>query len=475
MNDRPVQSLDIPTADAARPPAPLRAVLPFVILLVLLVAPLGFLGDLRGDLPLYLVLVTATALLLHTVHHRLERRGIDLSHGTILGVAIALRILLLPMAPSLSDDAWRYVWDGRLLLHGVNPYHHTPASAALAPFADGLLQRQGYPTTHTIYPPGAELLFATAVAVGETTGTGYVGGYYFWKILLVAGEIVAIHLLLLMLERTGMPRRRAILYAWHPLVLVELAGQGHTDGLWVLSLAIFLWMVARRSAVGSAFGLAFGAITRLFTLLLVPLWWRIMTPRQRRAGAIALAVGMVLFLPLLEPRAFASFTSVGIRFTNYYEFNGGFYRALKWLLDELHAAPSNAIAGMVGVVAQGSLFLIVWIARRWRSDELQSVASGALAIVTAQLFFGTKVHVWYFVAPLFLLVVARGSIFRTAWLWVALVAPFTYLYYGWEPHAERVVVIALEWGGFIAIAAGSLLVEQRRRLLQPERREEAIT
>jgi hypothetical protein len=443
-------------------PAGWKTLLSMAIPLALLVAPLPFLGNLREQLAPFLILTTAATILLYGFHYLLERRDVVLAHGAILGVALALRLMLLPMSPSLSDDAWRYIWDGRLLLNGINPYHHIPASPAIAHYADRLLELQGYPTTHTIYPPGAQLIFASAVAIGEASGTGYIGGYFVWKIILVAGEMIAIHLLLLMLERNRMPGRRAILYAWHPLVLVELAGQGHSDGLWVLSLAIFLYMLSARSAVGAALGIAFGAVTRLFTLLLVPLWWRISSARERIAGGIALAVGLLLFLPLTEPRAFETFTSVGVRFTNYYEFNGGFYRAIKWMFDELHLAPSNAMAGLVGVAMQGVLLLLVLARRGWRSADPETIARGVMAIVTAQLFFGTKVHVWYFVAPLFLLVVARGGILRTAWLWVALAGPFTYLYYGWEPNAERIGVIALEWGGFICIVAAELFLERRR-------------
>jgi alpha-1,6-mannosyltransferase len=476
------------------PPASDRAISPLAVgvaaAIALLLAPLPYLGNLRDQIFPCLGLVTAATLLLYGYHHHLARRRVDLSAGTIITAAITLRLLLLPMLPSLSDDAWRYMWDGRLVLHGINPYHYAPADPALSRFADGLLALQGYPTTHTIYPPGAQLLFATAMAIGEITGTGYSGGYFFWKIVLVSLEIVAIRLLLLMLDRLHLPRRDALLYAWHPLVLVELAGQGHTDALWVASIAIFLYMLSSRSSVGATFGIMFGALARLFTLLLIPLWWRLSGGREREAGVGVLAVMMLLFLPLIEPRAFESFTSVGVRFTNYYEFNGGFYNAVKWTLDELHLAPSNAIAGAIGVAIQLLLFVTVWwwagkSPEMWRGDSassapapsvdwqsmegetrsrLRRAATATLAIVTAQMFFGTKVHIWYFVAPLYLSALLPESIFRRAWLWAALVGPFTYLYYAWTPHAERAEVIAIEWGGFLCIVIVELMLRRRHRI-----------
>lgn len=437
-----------------------RRVIFAAVLTGLLVAPLPLLGDLRQQIPLYLALVTTATLVLYLLHYMLESNGIGLSKQTIFGVAIALRLLLLPMMPSLSDDAWRYLWDGRLLLHGVSPYHEVPSSPALAPFADELLALQGYPDTGTIYPPGVQLLFASAMAFAEATGSGYHGGYFFWKILLTAGELAGVWLLLLLLDRLQLPRRRAILYAWHPLVIVELAGQGHTDGLWVLSLAVMLTMFSRGSPVGTALGLSIGALTRLFTILLIPLWWKLSDSLERRAGAITLLVAALLALPLVEPRAFESFMTVGLRFTNIYEFNGGFYRLVKWLLDELHVAPSNRIAGAIGTVVQGGLFLLIWT-RAARGMQGMLVAS--MAIVTTQLVFATKVHVWYFVAPLFLAVLTPRGVFTRAWLWVALAGPFTYLYYAAMPHSESLAVLILEWGGGVVLAGSGLLLSNRKR------------
>ena len=50
----------------------------------------------------------------------------------VLGVAVVMRLLTLLAPPILSSDVYRYVWDGRVQLAGVNPYSYVPAADELA-------------------------------------------------------------------------------------------------------------------------------------------------------------------------------------------------------------------------------------------------------------------------------------------------------------------------------------------------------
>jgi hypothetical protein len=419
--------------------------------LAILLAPLPFLGDLRRIGSGYLLLAVAATLLLYVGAWLLRRRGIEPSTRVIMTVALLLRLLMLPMLPSLSDDAYRYLWDGRLLLHGVSPYLHIPADSSLAPFHDGLFRLQGYPTTNTIYPPGAQLLFAGSMAFGEAVGGGWPVGYIVYKLFLIGVEMGALWLLLRTLGRLRLPLSGAILYAWHPLVVIELAGQGHTDAFWVLGLAIALHGYVMGTSGGGIGGVAFGGALRLYPFALIPLWWRFIGRRRMLIGLAASLPVLLLFVAMLDPRAIENYTTVLGRFTNYYEFNGGFYYAVKGILDHYHIKPSNVIAGAIGTGTQLALLLAVLL---WplRDRTARSLALRALLLTSATIVLGAKVHVWYFVAPLFLLPLVPGSALSRAWRWAALVAPFTYLIYAVDPPRERMEIVAIEWGGFLLLA-----------------------
>ncbi len=438
--------------------------------LLALLAPLSWLGDLRSALAPYLALSTAAAVVLYLAIYLFGRFGVEPRRSAVLGVALLLRLAMLPMPPSLSDDAYRYLWDGRLLLHGENPYLVAPADVSLLRFQDELFHHQGHPETTTIYPPGAEALFAAAMALGEPFGGGYAAGYLIYKLFVVGAELASILLLLRLVDRLGLPRRFSLLYAWHPLVIVELAGQGHTDAFWTLGLALGLAGYMSGRAGGGVIGLAIGSVLRLHPLVLVPLWGRFLGLRRWCAGLVAALPVFLLFLPLLLPGVLRNYMVVLERFTNYYEFNGGFYYAVKWVLDELSIGPSNRAAGAIGVAVQLLLLLLIWWAPV-RDRSVPELAWRALLVVTVQIVLAAKVHIWYFAAPLFILPLASNRMLHRAWLWVLLVAPFTYLMYLRSPQVELMQVVGLEWGGFAILAAYGALQAFRSRGTGPGRSE----
>ncbi len=443
----------------------LSLLLPAVILSLLL-APLLFLGDLREAFVPYAILTVAAGAFLYLLAYRYESRGIELSAGGIVAVALLLRLTVLPLSPSLSDDAYRYLWDGRLVLHGESPYARVPADTAYARFHDDLFAVQGYPATNTIYPPGAALFFAGCAAVGEIISESYIAGYYVYKILLIGMETAAILLLLRILSALGVSRTRAVLYAWHPLPVVELAGQGHTDALWVLGIGLALYpfiigSVEGRDRGASLAGLSLGGALRVFPLVLLPLWARFLRRHEIVAGLLLSVPALLLFTPFLDGAAWRNYTEVMMRFTNYYEFNGGVYYAVKGLLDELKVQPSNSIAGTVTTTLQFAIFLLVslWSPGNGTPEEkVGLLIRRAMLLLTVQIVLPAKVHVWYFVAPLYLVPMLTRSASSRAWLWTALIAPVTYIAYtGSEVH-EPAVVLLLEWGGFgLALLSGLLL------------------
>lgn len=414
--------------------------------LFLLLSSLLVVSDLRANAATFVLIITSATLLLFGLFRLTRGSGTAPSRTTIIVGAILLRVLLLPLTPSLSDDAWRYLWDGRLVLNGISPYHHFPNDSSLAGFHDELYRLQGYPETNTIYPPGAQLLFAASIAIAAPLGDDPLIGYYVWKIILVAIELGAILLLLKLLDRHRLDRGWALLYAWHPLVLVEIAGQGHTDGLWVAALGLAFWGYDRMRQGDGLGAVGLGVVTRIFPALIAPVWFRFIEPGRRVKALLWGVPVLLLLIPLLDPVAFDTYTRVAARFTNYYEFNGGFYYAVKRLLDELRVMPSNTIAGLIttGVLIVGVAMITL---RPIRRRTFESLLLRVLGIITLQIALTAKVHVWYVVAPLFLLPLERSRRFAPGWLWMSLVAPMTYLYYAVVPNSEPLWLLWAEWAG----------------------------
>lgn len=154
--------------------------------------------------------------------------------GVVLLFAVAFRLVLVPTPPSLSDDLHRYVWDGRVQTYGINPYRYAPAADELRELRDEAWTHVNHPEISTIYPPFAEGFYFAMAAVGLRE----VG----FKAVLCGLDVGVILLLMRLLRKRGAPTVLAIVYAWNPLVIVEVASSGHVEplGLILVILAVLL-------------------------------------------------------------------------------------------------------------------------------------------------------------------------------------------------------------------------------------------
>lgn len=186
----------------------------------------------------------------------------------VIVFAAIFRLSLLFAPPYLSDDIYRYVWDGRAQAAGINPYQYIPADEALAPLRDETIypkiNRRDY--AHTIYPPGAQLIYFLATRVSERVT--------WMKAVMVGFEALAIWALLQLLASFNLPCQRVLIFAWHPLVVWEIAGSGHVEAVSIAFVTLAL--LARRRQWDAAIGvtLAGATLIKLFPIILFPALYR---------------------------------------------------------------------------------------------------------------------------------------------------------------------------------------------------------
>ena len=165
----------------------------------------------------------------------------------VLGVAVAMRLLTLTAPPILSSDVYRYVWDGRVQLAGINPYRYLPVADELAFLRDEAvyphINRADY--AHTLYPPAAQAIFALAAVITP--------GVFGMKVMIAAFDALAIVMLIVLLRIAGRDPAELLIYAWLPLPVWEFAGNAHIDGVaaGLLALALLLRCAAVRSGPAS--------------------------------------------------------------------------------------------------------------------------------------------------------------------------------------------------------------------------------
>jgi alpha-1,6-mannosyltransferase len=402
-------------------------------------------ADLVVDSVRYLVLGGGMLAICAAAAALLWRRARRRDVVIVLAVALACRLLVVADLPTLSDDAYRFVWDGRVQAAGINPYAHAPASPSLFGLRDyRIFTEVNRPHTRTGYPPTNEVaLYAVNRVAGE--GTTQV------KLAFVAVETAAVALLLLFLARAEMSLGRVALYAWHPLAIFEIAGTGHPEPLLMaLTLAALLgWDRRKPVAAGAALGAA--VLTKFAPLLLAPFM-------LRRLGARFVAAASVATGLLLAPYLGAGTAALGsIGAFQQERFGAGPHR---WLV-EAGIADRPAQALLLAALALG----VAYSAARPPRDLVSGCRYAALLLAGA-LLASSSVQPWYLLWILPLMCVAPVA----GLLWAA--GSVSAFYLAIEPyaHLDQGVVSVIVWGPTLALLAADGLrawMRQRTARTQP--------
>lgn len=368
-------------------------------LLICCCAELAVQPELRLAVPL-LVGVTAAMLTLMLLGLHFAGRARRLWSGpVILAVALLLRLMFLFSPAQLSDDIYRYLWDGSNLLRGVNPYSAAPSALTPPPELKTVHASINHPGYVTIYPPAAQLIFAGGAALGGTV-TGL-------KVFLLLFDLGLCALLMLLLKQLGMPPCLAVLYAWNPLPVLEIAGSGHVDGagLTLLMGSISLLMLDRRGTPGraprpwlipcSGALLACACLVKLFPLVLTPVLFLLVPAARRRAFLAGFLVTLAaLILPFL-PQITNALSSLDAYARNW-EFAGFAFNMLRTLTGSGTATRLLLGSGFLLLVAATTLRLAARLKCGASPAEGGRMAAEACyAIALALLLLTPTLQPWY--------------------------------------------------------------------------------
>ncbi len=363
------------------------------------------LWDLGSHLIASLLLVTVGFLGILLAERRLRDQPRGQIVLSVIGVAVVLRLLLLPLPPSLSEDVERYVWDGRVLAEGFNPYLLPPDAAELKPLRDPHWEGLPHRDVPTVYPPLAELLFALAAILPSPV--------FLLKAALALADLGTCYLLLLLARAWSLPAERTLWYAWNPLVTIEIAAMGHVDGLGVALMVLSTVLLIRTpERMGRASVAALGAVlTKLVPLLAIPVWARASSRPWLFATMTLVLCGLALLpVVLASGGAPPGLIEYGVS----WEFNGPLFEPLWRLLDRLDLR-SAVEAGLdrlkdstgrhelwnrlypfnypqlwaKGLLAMGLSFALLWA---WRTRDTGRALG---RVFGSTLVFSATVYPWY--------------------------------------------------------------------------------
>jgi hypothetical protein len=225
------------------------------------------------------------------------------SNSTVLiaiAFAVIFRASILFAPPYLSDDIYRYVWDGRVQAAGINPYRYIPAAPELAQLRDEAI----YPKINrrdwakTIYPPVAQVVFFLTTRISESVT--------WMKTTMLGFELVTIWAIAQLLTLLGRPRQLLLLYAWHPLVVWEFAGSGHVDAIAIAFIALAFLVWQKKSDLGAGFTLACATLVKLFPVVIVPAMLKRGRWKIAPIFAATIIIGYLVYLSVGPTAVFGS-------------------------------------------------------------------------------------------------------------------------------------------------------------------------
>ena len=334
----------------------------------------------------------------------------------VVGGAILFRLTLLPagLPPDLSpreklaamaadwrgdavtyerfqlfdDDIWRYLWDSHVAASGAKVFGAAPADASMDYLAEGagahpdwetIRENINYPNLPTVYPPLTQLVFRAAHVLAP-------GSVLAMKVVVVSLDLLAYGFIILALAAGRQSPARSILYGWNPLVIKVFAGSGHVDAVVVAALAATCYFLATKKRTAASVSLGLAVAAKIAPIVLVPYL-------ARRVGAWRTALVFLTAIACCVPY-FAAGTHIldsFLAFSTGWQFNGGPFRLIDWLVGFVAAKPEFPARLVCGALAAAALFTLY----RYDDTDPNTFARSAAMALGSVLILSPVVMPWY--------------------------------------------------------------------------------
>lgn len=371
----------------------------------------------------------------------------------LLFVSIAFRLLLLFAIPNLSDDFYRFVWDGRLSWQGMNPYLYLPENNPNL-VAEGVELYNGMGTMngshYTCYPPVNQFAFLVPAVL---FAKNLLGSTVLMRLLLILADIGTYFYGKKILELLKIPSHTIFFYILNPFVILELTGNLHFEGMMIFFLAMSLYFLFTKKEFYSAVFFAISVSVKLIPLLFLPLFIkRLGIKKSMLYFSSVFLLNVLFFVPFMSHELYANFMkSIHLYFQNF-EFNASIY----YLVREIGFwVKGYNIIQTVGKITPLFVLAAVLLVAFYRKNKNPKVMlTSMLFAICIYYSLASIVHPWYIAIPLFLSVFTTYK-FPLVWSFFVILS---YAAYQLETYQENLYLVALEYIVVYCVAIYELFI-----------------
>ncbi|MFH4964833.1 mannosyltransferase [Gaetbulibacter sp. M235] len=370
---------------------------------------------------------------------------INKENFTFLAIlAFSFRVLFLFATPNLSQDFYRFIWDGRMILQGFNPYLSTPESFILNHIypiqqAQELYNGMGIlnGSHFTNYPPLNQLCFVIA---GLFAGKSILGSVIVMRLIIISADFGTLYFGKKLLEKLNIPVNTIFWYILNPFIIIELTGNLHFESVMIFFLVWSLYLLHIGKWHFSAIVFACSISVKLIPLIFLPvLFQKLSWKKSLGFYTIIGFITLISFVPFITNEFIMNyFETVGLWFQRF-EFNASLYYIARSIGYTFRGYNEIAIIGKFIPILVILLVLIITFFRKNKSTV--ELISALLFVLAFYYFTATTVHPWY-VATLLILSIFTKYKFPLVWSFVGILS---YLAYTNSNNTENLYIIGLEY------------------------------
>ena len=410
----------------------------------------------RSDFPKLFLLYSALFLLFYKLV-KLSKWNFKF----LVAVAVIFRLVFLFAMPNLSQDFYRFIWDGRMILEGINPYLFTPQSfieMGKFPVAQAQELYHGMGTLngshYTNYPPIKQLIFAIAAVF---SGNNILGSAIVFRIFIIAADFGTLYFGKKLLEKFKMPVNNIFWYLLNPFIIIELTGSLHFEGIMIFFLIFSLYLLVLGKWKSAAVIFAFSISVKLIPLMLLPLFFQYFTESKKESSTILaqnsgfnlktligfymiVAVTLILlFAPFYNSDFVHNYSQTVALWFGKFEFNASLYYLARAMGYAITGFNEIAIIGKFIPVIVVVILLIMTFFRN--NHTMPKLMTSMLLISTIYYFTSTTIHPWY-LATLVALSIFTNYKFPLVWSFMIILSYFAYAN---ASYSENLWIVGLEY------------------------------